>query len=51
MKCLFQWITVAVLVFSLSSCGLPVALARSAGSVVQGLGGLVAPAVAAGAVL
>ena len=51
MKRLFQLITLAALMLSLNSCGLPGALVRTAGSLVQGAGGLVAPAMAAGALL
>jgi hypothetical protein len=49
MKRILKWSALAALVASLSSCGLPGALMRSAGSVVNAAGGLVGPAMAAGA--
>ena len=47
MKRISQWIAVTVLTFTLSSCGLPGALARSTGNLVQSAGGLLGPAAAA----
>lgn len=49
MKRKIQWLLLAACVVSLTSCGLPGALARSAGRAVQGAGGLLGPALAAGA--
>jgi len=49
MKRLLQWSALAALVFSLSSCGLPAALGRSAGGLVSAAGNAVGPAMALGA--
>lgn len=49
MKRILQWLALTVLVFSLTSCGLPGALVRSTGRLVQSTGGLLGPALAAGA--
>lgn len=47
MKRISQWIAVAVLALTLSSCGLPGAVARSTGSLVESASGLLGPAAAA----
>jgi hypothetical protein len=44
MKRLLQLVTLAAIALSLNSCGLPAALARTAGNVVNSAGGLVGPA-------
>lgn len=49
MKKILKWSAVAALLLSLNSCGLPMALARSAGSVVNSVAGLAGPAMAVGA--
>jgi hypothetical protein len=40
MKRLLKWSALAALVLSLNSCGLPAALGRSAGSLLNSAGGL-----------
>jgi hypothetical protein len=40
MKRLFRWFTLAICLLSLTSCGLPMAAARSAGRLVQAVGGM-----------
>jgi hypothetical protein len=37
---ILKWCAIAAMLISLNSCGLPVALARSAGSVLNGVGSL-----------
>jgi hypothetical protein len=49
MKRILKWSALAALVISLSSCGIPGALGRSAGTLVNAAGGLVGPAMAMGA--
>jgi len=49
MKRILKWSSLAVLAFSLTSCGLPAALGRSAGSLLNGFGGLAQAAGALGA--
>lgn len=43
MKRILQWIALTAVVLSLTSCGLPGALARTAGNATNSLGGLVGP--------
>jgi hypothetical protein len=50
MKRLLQWIALTALALSLNSCGLPAALVRSTGSLLNSVGELV-PAAAAAAAL
>ena len=40
MKRFFKWLTLAGLVFSLTSCGLPGAAVRTVSNTVKGLGGM-----------
>jgi hypothetical protein len=47
MKRISQWIAVTVLAFTLSSCGLPGALARTTGNLIESASGLIGPAAAA----
>lgn len=49
MKRLVQLTTLAGIMLSLNSCGLPGALARTAGGVVQSVGGLASTALAGAA--
>jgi hypothetical protein len=42
MKRNLQWLALALLVFTMTSCGLPGALVRSAGNLVNTVGGLAA---------
>jgi hypothetical protein len=49
MKKILKWSMIAALLFSLNSCGLPAALGRTAGSLVNSASGLVGPAMALGA--
>lgn len=49
MKRFLQWVALTALVLSLTSCGLPGAVARSTGNLAKSLGGLVGPAAAAAA--
>ena len=51
MKRFLQWIALTALVFSLTSCGLPGAAARSTGNLAKSVGGLLGPAAAAAAAL
>ncbi len=44
MKRFLQWIALAAAMLSITSCGLPGALARSAGSLYNSLGSLAGPA-------
>jgi hypothetical protein len=48
MKRLVQLTAIAAFLLSLNSCGLPAALGRSAGRVVQGVGGLANQAMTTG---
>jgi hypothetical protein len=51
MKRLLKWITLAALVLSLSSCGLPASAIRSTTRLAQSAGELLGPAATAAAVL
>jgi hypothetical protein len=48
MKEMLKWWVIAALVFSLNSCGLPMALARTAGGVLNSAGSLAGAASALG---
>jgi hypothetical protein len=47
MKRILQWIALTALVFSMTSCGLPGALVRSTGSLLNSVGQLVPAAASA----
>lgn len=49
MKKALRWLALAVMITSLTSCGLPGAAVRSAGRLAQAAGGLLGPAAAAAA--
>jgi hypothetical protein len=48
-KRFLKWSALTALVISLTSCGLPAALGRTAGGLMQSAGSLVGPAMALGA--
>ena len=49
MQRILQWIALSAAVLSVTSCGLPGALARTAGNATNSLGGLMGPLTAAAA--